>query len=140
MSVVIYTVNIVYICVFMTCSTSFPLCDIYGSMECVYVCYGNWMHSFSGSVSYNRIFLKESVHSDRTGRWTEVACAETFGAMYKELGSPPKVAVTNRLFYSYFLWVVLQLTAFTAICVRGWLCLQHGVYRDVRLCIHVADG
>jgi hypothetical protein len=78
MFVVFYAVNIVYICVFMTRSTSFPLCDNYGSIECVYVCmylcYGNWVLPSSGPVSYHRIFLTESVHSDQIGRWTEVAC------------------------------------------------------------------
>jgi len=40
MFVVFYTVKIVYICVFMTCSTSCHLCDTYGSIECecMHVC------------------------------------------------------------------------------------------------------
>ena len=58
----------------------------------------------------------------------------------KGLGSPPKVAVMKKLFYLYSLGLILKHTALTAICVRDWLCLQHGVYRDVLLCIHVADG
>jgi len=35
MFLVYYTEKIVYICVCMTCSTSYCLCDTYGSMECV---------------------------------------------------------------------------------------------------------
>jgi hypothetical protein len=39
MFVVFYTVKIVYICAFMTCSTSYCLCEkTCGSMECVCVC------------------------------------------------------------------------------------------------------
>jgi len=37
MFVVLYAINL-YICVFMTCSTSYCVYDTYGSMECRYVC------------------------------------------------------------------------------------------------------
>jgi len=41
MFVVFYTVNIVYICVFMTCSTSYCLCDTLMDTwtVCIYVCF-----------------------------------------------------------------------------------------------------
>jgi hypothetical protein len=38
MLIVFYTVKIVCISVFMTCSTLYCLCDTYGSMEFMYVC------------------------------------------------------------------------------------------------------
>jgi hypothetical protein len=66
MSAVFYTVNIVYICVFTTCSTSYCLCDKFMDPWYVYV----YIHIYIYTYIYLFIYL-----------WYEYSVSYTFQLM-----------------------------------------------------------